>query len=132
MKRKIMIKLILPILFILTVSSMANAQYKGPGPTYKTYTVKEIIDNASYLDRTDAIVKVQGYIIKQINSDKYEFRDQTGTIRVEIDKKRMPNTTFDEKTELILIGEVDKDLFEAVEIEVKKIEFVVPDSKNSD
>jgi len=132
MRRINLIKLILPILFILTVSSIANAQYKGPGPTDKTYTVKEIIDNASYLDRTDAIVKVQGYIIKQINSDKYEFRDQTGTIRVEIDKKRMPNTTFDEKTELILIGEVDKDLFEAVEIEVKKIEFVVPDSKNSD
>jgi uncharacterized protein YdeI (BOF family) len=43
----------------------------------------------------------------------------------------LPSRPFDDKTELILIGEVDNDLFEPVEIEVKEVLFVVPDNKNA-
>jgi uncharacterized protein (TIGR00156 family) len=110
---------------LLTISSIVvYGQFQGEGSKVKLYTVKEILANASRLDRTDALVKVQGYIIKQINADTYEFRDQTGTIQVEISKKRLPERPFNEKTELILIGEVDNDLFQPVEIEVKEIQFV--------
>lgn len=109
---------------LMVVGFVASAQFKGPGVPEKTYTVKEVLDNATRLDRSDAVVKVQGYIVKQINYDTYEFKDTTGTIQVEIDKKRLPNKPFDERTELILIGEVDCDLFRPVEIEVKEVQFV--------
>lgn len=109
---------------LMVVGFVASAQFKGPKVPEKTYTVKEILDNATRLDRSDALVQVQGYIVKQLNYDTYEFRDSTGTIQVEIDKKRLPNKPFDETTELILIGEVDSDLFRPVEIEVKEVQFV--------
>jgi uncharacterized protein YdeI (BOF family) len=37
----------------------------------------------------------------------------------------MPAKPFDEKTELIITGEVDADLLESTIIDVKKVEFVV-------
>lgn len=110
---------------LISVSGLSYGQYKGPGATDKIYQVKEIIDNASRLDRSDALVKVQGFIVKQINAEEYEFKDKTGTIKLEIDKERLPNRTFDDKTELIIVGEVDNDIFEPVEIEVKEIIFMV-------
>ncbi len=122
---------VLPLFFVLVfLCNISYGQYKGPELIDKTYSVKEVIDNASRLDRSDALVKVQGYIVKQINADTYEFKDKTGIIRVEIDRKQLPNRPFDDKTELILIGEVDNDVFEPVEIEVKEVLFVVPDNKN--
>ncbi len=109
---------------VLFVSGNLYSQYTGPGTTAKFYTVKEIKDKATRLDRSDELVKVKGYIIKQINKDTYEFKDNTGTILVDIDKKKLPTRLFDDKTELILIGEVDYDLLEPVEIEVEEVLFV--------
>ena len=78
----------------------------------------------SRLDRSDALEKIQGYIVKQINADTYEFKDSTGFILVDIDKKTLPTKPFNDKTELILIGEVDHDMLEPVEIEVDEVLFV--------
>lgn len=129
MKRINIFRVLLLFSVIILASNLSYGQYKGPGVTDKTYSVKEIIENASRLDRSDVLVKVQGFIVKQINADTYEFEDKTGVIRVEIDRKRLPNRPFDDKTELILIGEVDNDIFKPVEIEIKEVLFVVPDNK---
>ena len=131
MKELNIFKALLLFFTLISVSSLSYGQYKGPGVTDKTYTVKDVLDNASRLDRSDALVKVQGYIVNQINADLYEFKDKTGTIRVEIDRKKLPNRPFDDKTELIIIGEVDNDIFEPVEIEVEEILIVVPNNKNA-
>lgn len=125
----IAIKTISLIFILVAVSNLSYGQFWGPGSADKTYTVKEILDNASRLDRSDALVKMQGYIVKQLKSDTYEFQDKTGKIKVEIDRKRLPATPFDDKTELILIGEVDNDILEPVEIEVKEVHIVVADNK---
>lgn len=100
------------------------SQYTGPGTTDRFYSVKEIKDEASRLDKSDELVKVKGYIVRQINNDTYEFRDNTGTILVDIDTKRLPLKPFDDKTELILRGEVDNDLLEPVEMEVDEVLFI--------
>jgi uncharacterized protein YdeI (BOF family) len=86
---KIQIKLLVTVI-VLFISGNLYSQYTGPGTTAKFYTVKEIKDKATRLDRTDELVKVQGYIVKQINADTYEFKDSTGTILVDIDKKKLP------------------------------------------
>ena len=111
---------------VLFVSGNLFGQYTGPGTTDKFYNVKEIKDNASRLDKSDELVKVKGFIVKQINKDTYEFKDNTGTILVDIHTKRLPTRLFDDKTELILIGEVDHDMLEPSEIEVKEVQFVNP------
>jgi len=121
---KNLIKALSLFFFLIFTKSIAYAQFEGPGATDKIYSVKEVIDKASRLDRLDVLVKVQGYIIKQINEDMYEFRDNTGTIKVDIDRKRLPNKPFNDKTELLIIGVVDNDLLKPVEIDVKEIKFV--------
>jgi len=99
----------------------AYGQYTGPATTDKTYTVKEVREKASKLDKKDELVKVRGFIVKQINKDTYEFRDSTGTIMVEIDKEDLPSVPFNDKTELVMICEVDHDLLEGIEMEAEHI-----------
>lgn len=106
-----------------------QAQYTGPGSTAQVKTVKEVSDNALKLDRKDTMVKLQGFIIEQLGDDNYMFKDATGKIRVEIDKKRLPAATFNENTEMVIIGEVDYDLLEGTEIEVKNVEIKVTGAK---
>lgn len=120
--KQVIIKKILPLFFVLfAVNTLSYGQYKGPGTPKKTYTVKEVISNASRLDRSDELVKLQGFIVKQVNEDTYIFKDRTGSITVEISRRRLPNVPFDDKTEVMIIGEVDKDVLESAEIEVKEM-----------
>lgn len=119
------IKLFVTVI-VLFVCGNLYSQYTGPHSTDKFYTVKEIKENASRLDKSDEIVKVKGYIIRQLNKDTYEFKDNSGTLLVDIDKKKLPIRPFDDKTELILLGEVDHDLLEPIEIEVDEVLFVNP------
>lgn len=103
------------------IFSGIQAQYTGPGAAVGLTTIKEVTDNASKLDRSDKQVKLKGFVIEQINNDTFWFKDTTGKIRVEIEKKQMPSIPFDENTEVIIIGEVDYDLLEGCEIEVDKL-----------
>lgn len=121
---KTIVKLVFVCILVIA-TSVIYAQFQGPTSLDKIYTVKEIKENASKLDRSDQLVKVKGFIIKQINKDDYTFQDSTGTIRVELKKKYMPEQPFDEKTELIMICEVDSDMLEGVELEVEEIVEIV-------
>lgn len=121
---KTIVKLVF-VWILVIATSVIYAQFQGPTSLDKIYTVKEIKENASKLDRSDQLVKVKGFIIKQINKDDYTFQDSTGTIRVELKKKYMPEQPFDEKTELIMICEVDSDMLEGVELEVEEIVEIV-------
>lgn len=119
--KKIIITVI-SVVFSLSV----YGQYTGPNSIDKLYTVKEVKENASRLDKSDELVKLRGFVIRQINSEMYEFRDNTDKILAEIDRKRLPAQPFNDKTEVIIIAEVDHDLLEEVEIEVKEIQIVKP------
>ncbi|KAF0202568.1 MAG: hypothetical protein FD170_1742 [Bacteroidetes bacterium] len=130
MKQITVSRIILLLSILISISNLSFGQFQGPGVINKTFTIKEVSDNASKFDRSDALVKVQGYIVKQMNADTYAFKDKTGTINVEIDRKLLTNRPFDDKTELILIGEVDHDIFEPLEIEIKEVLFVVSESKD--
>ncbi len=113
---------IFAVAFVLAFTGQTAAQYKGPGSIAKEYTVKEITKNASKLDRSDVLVKLEGSIISQINSETYWFQDSTGKIRIELEKDQLPAVPFDEKTKVIITGEVDYDLLEGSEIEVERLE----------
>lgn len=116
-----MLQRLLIATLLITGIGMVYSQYKGPGNEQKIYTVKEIKDNAVKLDRQDIIVAVRGKIIQQLNHNTYLFKDATGSIHAEIKKKNMPSFPFDEKTTVILRGEVDYDLLEGTELEVDEV-----------
>ena len=122
---KTLITLVMAWILLFATSIIIFAQYQGPASVDKIYSIKDIKEKASKLDRSDQLVKVKGFIIKQINKDDYTFQDSTGTIRVELKKKYMPEQPFDEKTELIMICEVDYDMLEGVELEVEEIVEIV-------
>lgn len=107
----------------LFASSFVFGQYTGPGSVAKleVMSVKQVKEQAAELDKTDKLVKLQGYITEQINEDTYWFEDSSGRVWVEIDEDELPGKPFDEKTELTIIGEVDYDLLEEVEVEVERI-----------
>lgn len=121
---KITYRFILTTLFSL-VALIAFTQFQGATNLDKIFTVKEIKNSASKLDRNDQLVKVQGHIVKHIGKNDYTFQDATGSIRVELKKKYMPDQPFDEKTELILVCEVDHDLLEGTELEVEELVVIV-------
>ncbi len=68
----------------------------------------------------DAWVTMRGSIEKRISEDDYIFRDETGTIKVDIDHKRWEGQTVTPKDKVEIQGELDKD-FNSVEVDVKKV-----------
>jgi len=109
-------------LFVFACSH-AYGQYTGPGSVAKleVMSVKLVKEQAAQLDKTDKLVKLQGYITEQVSEDTYWFEDSSGRVWVEIDEDELPGKPFDEKTKLTIIGKVDHDLLEEVEVEVKRI-----------
>ena len=68
----------------------------------------------------DTWVMLQGNIEQRVGDDTYTFRDATGTLTVEIDRKRWNGQTITPKDKVQLEGKVDKD-WSNVEVDVKNI-----------
>lgn len=68
----------------------------------------------------DAWVMLQGNIEQRVGDDTYTFRDASGTLTVEIDKKRWNGQTITPKDNVQLEGKVDKG-WSSVEVDVKNI-----------
>ena len=106
------------ILAPLFSTAALAAGYTGPGAQAVT-TVAAANDAAD-----DTPVVLQGFVTKKINNDdKYEFKDNTGTITVEIDDEDLPPTPFNDKTKVKLTGEVEKHLMSR-EVDVDMVEII--------
>lgn len=75
--------------------------------------------------KDDEYVTLRGYIIKKIRKEKYLFKDSTGEITLDIDKKiNSQLKNVDENTLVEVYGEYDKEHFEKNKIDVKKVSIV--------
>jgi uncharacterized protein (TIGR00156 family) len=106
------------ILFALIFSTSATANFVGPGSTSSTTTVKSI-DNMN----DDDNVILEGYIIKEIRSEHYTFKDSTGEIEIELDNEDFRGVKITPKTKVKIQGEIDKD-WSSTTIDVDHIELV--------
>lgn len=104
---------------ILVFSQNALAQYIGPNAVLKTDLAQILADPVD-----DEYVKLQGYLIKKLSSDKYLFSDGEKQIRVEIDQFLFPTQPFDDKDLIEIEGEVEKDFLESAEIDVDRLTIV--------
>ena len=70
-------------------------------------------------------MQLKGYVVKAIGDEKYQFRDNTGTITVDIDDDLWNGKAVSAKTPVTLIGEVDIDHKPAkrIEIDVDQVRF---------
>lgn len=96
----------------------AHAQYTGPGVTAPLTSVAAALTAAD-----DALVMLEGTVVRQLGHERYEFRDATGSIPVEIDAKRLPAQSFNDSTKVRLSGEVDRELG-GREIDVKQVDIL--------
>ena len=99
----------------------AAAQTGGfSGPNSSVTTV-----DAAKKMADDAAVTLRGNIIQQNSDDDYTFKDSTGTISVDIDRKHWNGVNVTPSDVVEIIGEVDKDK-NSVEIDVKQLKKVNP------
>ena len=75
--------------------------------------------------RDDTWVTLRGNIIERVSDDLYIFKDDSGTVNVDIDHKRWNGQTITPQDVVEIQGEVDKD-WNSVEIDVKQIRKVNP------
>lgn len=68
----------------------------------------------------DSYVIVEGNIVKRISSDKYLFKDSTGTMTVEIDNEIWGNIDVSEKDTLELSGEIERK-FNSIHLDVDTV-----------
>ena len=70
--------------------------------------------------KDDAWVKLRGNITERLSDDRYTFRDESGTVVVEIDHKRWNGVTVTPQDKVELQGKVDKE-WNDFEIDVKQV-----------
>ena len=87
--------------------------FTGPGPALST--VQQARDM-----RDDSPVTLQGHIVQHLGDAHYLFKDNTGTINVEIDHKRWQGQNVGPNDLVEISGEVEKDWSE-LGIDVKRI-----------
>ncbi|EIH0954511.1 YgiW/YdeI family stress tolerance OB fold protein, partial [Escherichia coli] len=87
--------------------------FKGPTPGLTSVAQAKTF-------RDDAWVVLEGNIIRQVGHELYEFRDNSGTVYVDIDDKRWLGQNATPTNKVRIEGEVDKD-WNSVEIDVKVI-----------
>ncbi|WP_407307827.1 NirD/YgiW/YdeI family stress tolerance protein [Acinetobacter sp.] len=103
-----------------TTFAMANTAVNQTALVPTTTTVKQALTL-----KDDTKVQLKGYVVKSVGDEKYQFRDNTGTITVDIDDELWQGKPVNAKTPVTLIGEVDIDYKPAkrVEIDVDAVKF---------
>ena len=113
-------KIIAMFVFFVTITSTALAYTAGGfnDGTNSLVTVKE----ASKMP-DNSYVTLKGNIVKRLTSDEYLFKDNTGTINVEIDLEKWMGQTAGPNDTLEITGEVDKD-FTSTKIDVDIVKVI--------
>lgn len=112
--------------FLFLCIGTARSQYLGPKESkVRTENVAWVLDHASFLEEQDAKVFLTGYIIRQVSKEKYLFRDESGSIRIEIDEEDLPSDPFDDKTKVKILGELETQFMDSPEVDVESITIVL-------
>ncbi|KAA8732156.1 NirD/YgiW/YdeI family stress tolerance protein [Acinetobacter qingfengensis] len=117
-------KMILSIVSAGAIFVAMNSAYATPvnqqaiaGKVSSVQQVKALKD--------DTIVQLKGKIVRDLGNEKYEFKDQTGNIVVEIDHELWHGKPLHANQPVTLIGEVDVEYqpLKKVEIDVQQLKF---------
>lgn len=107
----------LALIFGLAGNAAAQAPRGGfQGPGLSVMTVAEALKAAD-----DTPVKLEGKIEKSLGDEKYLFKDNTGSITVEIDDDDWRGVTVTPNDTIVVEGEVDTNVFKDAEIDVNKV-----------
>ena len=106
---------------LLAVASSAQAQSGG----FIGAESSPVVTAIAAADRpNESNVRLVGYLIEKLGSEKYLFRDDSGTIVVEIDDDDWRGVEASAETRVEIAGEVDREwrvLQREIEIDVDSI-----------
>lgn len=103
-----------------TTTAADRAPADSTAPVAQPSTVNQVVAG-----QDGAYVTLEGTIVRRIGGDRYEFRDTSGSMTVEIDEDIWPNRQPVLNRRVRLQGEVDRKLVRrTVEIEVERIEMM--------
>lgn len=110
-------------LLILSIATLfvcafafAATGFTGPKAEPKAVKVSEL---QSLPDET--IVVLEGKIVQQIDDERFQFADGTGTVTLDIDEDLWFGLTVGPEDTLRIYGELDKS-YTKMEVEVKRID----------
>ncbi|ANF82087.1 hypothetical protein A3K93_07680 [Acinetobacter sp. NCu2D-2] len=112
-------------LLITAAMSSATTWAVANQPVNQTaFAQKTTVKQALSL-KDDSKVELKGYVVKAIGDEKYQFRDATGVINVEIDDELWMGKPISAKTPVTIIGEIDVDYkpTKRVEVDVDQVRF---------
>lgn len=81
--------------------------------------------------KDDSQVRLEGQVIRALGKEKYEFRDSTGTIIVDIDDKDWNGKPVTRNANLVLIGEIDRELGGKVEVDIDEVQIATHAAPNT-
>ena len=114
-----MSKFALSLAALCAVAAAAHADpqaggFKGPD-NYQPVTVA---DTAGLAD--DSPVRLEGYVVRALGDEEYEFRDDTGTLVVEIDDDDWKGLEVTPEQRVQIHGEIDQER-DRIELDVDGI-----------
>jgi uncharacterized protein (TIGR00156 family) len=113
-------KLIVSSLFLaLALVSSANARNLGggfEGPGVDSVTVSDVQKMAD-----DTHVVIEGFIEKGLGNEEYLFKDNTGSIVIEVDDDDWRGLVIKPENKVVIKGEIDKEMFREPKIDVDSI-----------
>ena len=115
--------LFLSTALICSLAALASAQMKGgfSGNTDNiTITTVNQVENLP----DETYVTMQGNITSQVGHEKYMFKDETGTLKIEIDDDDWHGLTVSAEDKIQIQGEVDKSWTKPTKIEVDSIQII--------
>ena len=108
---------------ILSLSSNAIAQQ--PADRYTESLSVKAVSVAEALNLPDdSMVELVGKIEKSLGDEKYLFKDDSGTVKVDIDNEDFRGVTVNKNDVVKIRGELDRELFEETIIDVDVVEKV--------
>ena len=99
-----------------------KGEFKHGGFVNGNQTVSKAADANTWKD--DQYIILQGNIIKQVGKDDFIFKDTSGEIQVEIDRKAWRGQDISPSDEVKLYGEVDKS-WNKTEVDIERVEKIV-------
>lgn len=117
--------LVLPLTLALAAGpALANDNAKGSPGGFTGPDTVQLISVADALGLPDdGRAKLQGYILQSLGDEKYEFRDNSGTVTVEIDSDDWRGVEATPELKVELLVEVDRD-WRKTELDVESVRLV--------
>ena len=117
-------KLFFALIIVSNLSLAAFAGYVGQnqvsggytGTVQSRFTLAKDVKNL----RDNQYITLKGYIISKIGNEKYMFKDESGTVQIEIDDKDWNGCNVGASDRVILEGEVDRD-WNSVTVDVNSV-----------